>query len=84
MGCRSGSRRRRSSRANRQVLGDREVVVRTAKYSEAGVSCRTDRQVLGLSAVRPLFDDRRLVGPDPGPRRRWSGAGWIKMCGQLK
>jgi hypothetical protein len=46
VGYRGGGRRRRSSRANRQVLGDGEVVVRTVKYSEIGVSCRAGRQVL--------------------------------------
>jgi hypothetical protein len=41
-GCRSGGRRWRSSRANREVLED-------------GVSCRTNSQVLGVSTVLPCL-----------------------------
>jgi hypothetical protein len=50
-------------------VGDRGVVVRTTKYSEAGVSCRTNRQVFGQLAVRPLFDYHCVVGPSPCPRQ---------------
>jgi hypothetical protein len=56
----------------RQVLGDGEVVVRTAKYSELGLSCCAGRQVLGSLVIRHLLDVRHFVGPSPGPRHESS------------
>jgi hypothetical protein len=50
------TRRQTSNHATREVL-------------EYGVSCRSGRQVLRPSAVRPLVDASHLVGPSPGTRQ---------------
>jgi hypothetical protein len=78
---RMGSRGRGGNLSCERVVvaqvGDGEVVMQTSKYSVTGHPCRIGRQVLrggGIllyrpSAVHPLFDDRHLVGPSPGPRQ---------------
>jgi hypothetical protein len=53
-GYHGGGRRWRSSRVNRQVLGDGEIVVQTVNYSEVGVSCRAGRHVLCTVNRTPL------------------------------